>query len=335
MKDMKEFIARLPKAELHLHIEGTLEPELLFALAKKNHIKLPYKSLHEVKNAYRFTNLQSFLDLYYQASQVLIDEEDFYQLTWNYFKKVSPQNVQHVELFFDPQTHLSRQIPFETVLNGIYRGCLRAQQELNISTHIIACFLRDQTEQQALKVFDIVSQHQDKIIGIGLDSAEIGHPPSKFKKLYSLAKSAGFRRVAHAGEEGPPEYIWQAIDILDAERIDHGIRCIEDANLIDYLAATKLPLTVCPLSNVRLKVVKSLKRHPLKQLLDYNLCITINSDDPAYFDGYIDQNFLSATEALNLTKEQLVTVAKNSFLASFLTHSERKPFLAQFRDIYY
>lgn len=329
---MKEFIAHLPKAELHLHIEGTLEPELMFALAKRNNIELPYKNIDEVKQAYQFSNLQSFLDIYYQASKVLIHEEDFYDLTHAYIQKIVKQQVEHVEIFFDPQTHLGNNIPFEIVLQGIHRALLKATQEFNISTHLIACFLRDQSEEDALEVFKKVCQHQDKIIGIGLDSAEKGNPPSKFKKLFEQAKSLGFKRVAHAGEEGPAEYIWEAIQILDTERIDHGVACIKDDQLMDYLAKTQLPLTVCPLSNVKLKVFNLLQQHPLKKMLDANICVTINSDDPAYFGGYINNNFDKAQEALGLSKQQIITLAKNSFTASFITSERKEYYLSKIEE---
>lgn len=329
---MKEFISGLPKAELHLHIEGTLEPELMFTLAKRNKIKLPYRDISEVKAAYQFADLQSFLNIYYQAAQVLINEEDFFDLTWEYIKKITTQNVQHVEIFFDPQTHLKRHIPFETVINGISQALKKAKNEFNLSSHLIACFLRDLSEENALAVFEKVSQYQDKIIGIGLDSAEKNNPPSKFKALYTKAKTLGFHRVAHAGEEGPPAYIWEAIEILDAERIDHGIRCIEDPVLVNFLAAQKIPLTVCPLSNVKLQAVENLKEHPLKILLDKNLCVTINSDDPAYFGGYIDSNFERCTQVLNLKKNELIKLAENSFNASFLDEQSKQNYLMQIQN---
>ncbi len=329
---MKEFISGLPKAELHLHIEGTLEPELMFALAKRNQIKLPFQEISEVKAAYQFADLQSFLKIYYQATQVLLHEEDFFDLTWEYIKKINTQNVQHVEIFFDPQTHLARNVAFETVISGIAHALKKANEEFNISSHVIACFLRDLSEENALSVFEKVCEHQDKIIGIGLDSAERDNPPSKFKELYAKAKSLGFHRVAHAGEEGPPAYIWEAIEILDAQRIDHGIRCIEDPVLVNFLSARKIPLTVCPFSNVKLQVVDALKDHPLKILLEKNLCVTINSDDPAYFGGYIDANYECSAQILDISKNELIKLAENSFNASFLDDQNKQKYLTNIQN---
>lgn len=330
---MREFIAALPKAELHVHIEGTLEPELMFALAHRNKIKLPYKNIHDVKNAYHFTSLQSFLDIYYQATNVLMTEEDFFDLTWAYLNKIKNENVQHVEIFFDPQTHLARNIPFTIILNGINKALTKATKEFGITSHLIACFLRDLSEENALTVFEDVIKHQDKIIGIGLDSAEKNNPPSKFKNLYQKAKAMGFKRVAHAGEEGPPEYMWEAINILDVQRIDHGIACVQEPKLVEYLAAVKLPLTVCPLSNVKLNVINSLETHPLKILLEQGVCVTINSDDPAYFGGYIESNYQNSATALKLTKNEMITLAKNSFNASFLSSGMKEKYLSELAQI--
>lgn len=324
---MEEIIHNLPKAELHIHIEGTLEPELMFTLAKRNKINLGYSDIGQVKKSYEFTDLQSFLDIYYQASQVLKYEEDFYDLTSAYLKKASQQNVKHVEIFFDPQTHLARKVAFEDVVKGISRALKNAKESLHISSSLILCFLKDLPESSAFEILEKATDYKE-IIGIGLDSTEIGNPPIKFKNLFKKAKQLGLKRVAHAGEEGPPEYIWEALDILDVERIDHGIRCMEDKKLVKFLAAKQIPLTVCPLSNVKLKTVASLRDHPLKKMLQHNLCVTVNSDDPAYFDGYIEENYLNAQKTLELNYDEIIQLAKNSFIASFLPSNEKQKYLA-------
>lgn len=311
-------IQEIPKTELHLHIEGTLEPELMFSLAQRNHIKLPFASLEETKEAYNFSNLQSFLDVYYQGANVLINEQDFFDLTFAYLQKAASQNIVHTEIFFDPQTHTDRGIPFATIINGISQALIKAQEELNISSYLILCFLRHLSEESAFQTLEEALKYQDQIIGIGLDSSELGHPPSKFQNVFKKAKEAGFLIVAHAGEEGPPAYIWEAINILGVSRIDHGVRCLEDQKLIEYLRETQIPLTVCPLSNVKLKVFNSIQEHNLKKLLDLGLCVTVNSDDPAYFGGYLVENFLAIKDGLNLTDSEVKKLVENGFKASFL-----------------
>lgn len=323
---MSDLIRRLPKTELHIHIEGTFEPELMFAIAQRNGVSLPFRSIEEVKKAYRFKNLQSFLNIYYQATKILLYEEDFFDLTWEYLQKMAAQNVKHVELFFDPQTHTQRGIDFDVVVKGIHRALQKAKTELNITGYIIACFLRDLSEASALETFEHILEHKDKIIGVGLDSAELGNPPIKFKNVFKKAKMAGFRVVAHAGEEGPPDYIWQAINILEVDRIDHGIQCMQDMKLVAYLAEKQIPLTVCPLSNVKLKVVPSLKQHPIKSMLQKNLCVTVNSDDPAYFGGYLEKNFNAIQEVLHITPSEIYQFVMNSFNASFLDEREKEKY---------
>lgn len=312
-----DIIDLLPKAELHVHIEGTLEPELLLRIAERHKIKLPYPNVEEIKKLYHFKNLQSFLNIYYQATQVLKDEEDFFDLAWEYFQKAAKQNIQHVEIFFDPQTHTRRNIPFCTVIKGLHRALLKAKKELSLTGFILACFLRDLSEKSALKTLKEVLAHQDKIIGIGLDSAELNNPPSKFKTVFNRARNAGLKLVAHAGEEGPPSYIWEALTILHVDRIDHGIKCMRDPKLVEYLANEQIPLTVCPLSNVRLKVVSKIEEHPIKEMLQKNLCVTVNSDDPAYFGGYLNDNLRAIQQSLSLTDDEIKQLLTNSFKASF------------------
>lgn len=315
---MDKFVQDLPKAELHLHIEGTIEPEMMFELAKRNQIDLPYASVEEIRDAYNFENLQSFLDLYYQGSQVLHKERDFYELTWAYMEKAASQNVKHAEIFFDPQSHTQRGISFETVYQGIYQALEDAGSKFGISFQLILSFLRDLSAEEAFVTLEAALPYKETIIAVGLDSAEKGNPPSKFQEVFKKAQAEGFLTVAHAGEEGPPEYIWEAIKLLQVSRIDHGVRSMEDPELLDYLNDKQIPLTVCPLSNVELKVFNSMSEHNLKKLLNKGLCVTVNSDDPSYFGGYIAENFQSAKDALNLSKEELYQLAKNSFQASFL-----------------
>jgi adenosine deaminase len=317
----------LPKAELHLHIEGTLEPELMFELGQRNGVRLPYASADAVRRAYRFSNLQSFLDVYYQACSVLIHERDFYELTTAYLARARDQGVRHVEIFFDPQTHTARGVKFETVVRGIDRALIEAR-ELGITSHLIMCFLRDLSVDSAVATLEQSLPHRDVIFGVGLDSAEVGNPPRKFRDVFEQAIDAGFRAVAHAGEEGPPEYIWQALDVLGAERIDHGVRCLEDRRLVQRLEADRIPLTVCPFSNVRLRVVDTLEQHPLAKLLQHGLCATVNSDDPAYFGGYVGENLAGVAKALELDDSALVQLARNSFEASFLDDAARAHHLA-------
>jgi adenosine deaminase len=318
----------LPKAELHLHIEGTLEPELMFELARRNGVRLPYPDADAVRHAYSFSNLQSFLDVYYGACSVLIQERDFHELTSAYLTRARAQGVRHVEIFFDPQTHTARGVPFDTVVGGIARALAEARP-LGVSSHLIMCFLRDLSAEDAMATLEQAIAHRDQIFGVGLDSAEVGNPPEKFREVFERATSAGFRAVAHAGEEGPPEYIWQALDVLGAERIDHGVRCLEDRSLVHRLEADRIPLTVCPFSNVRLRVVDTLEQHPLGRMLEHGLCATVNSDDPAYFGGYVGQNLAGVAQALRLDDDAMLQLARNSFEASFLDDAARARHLAE------
>ena len=329
---MQKFIQNLPKAELHLHIEGTLEPEMMFELAQRNNIDLPYDSVSEVKEAYNFNNLESFLDIYYQGSQVLQQERDFYDLTWAYLQKAAEENVRHTEIFFDPQSHTDRGIAFETAYRGIYQALEDGETKLGISSQLILSFLRHLSEEEAFATLDLALPYKDTMPAVGLDSAEQGNPPSKFKRVFDKAQAEGFLTVAHAGEEGPPEYIWEAINLLKVSRIDHGVRSMEDPKLLDYLAEQQIPLTVCPLSNVELKVFDSMAKHNLKQLLDRGICVTVNSDDPAYFGGYVSQNYQAAKEALGLSKQELYQLAKNSFQASFLSPEKKLKLIAELDD---
>ena len=318
----------LPKAELHLHIEGTLEPELMFELARRNGVRLPYADAAAVRRAYSFSNLQSFLDVYYRACSVLIHERDFYELTAAYLTRARAQGVRHVEIFFDPQTHTARGVAFETVVGGIGRALTEARRA-GMTSHLIMCFLRDLSADDAMATLEQAFAHTDMIFGVGLDSAEVGNPPEKFREVFERATTAGFRAVAHAGEEGPPDYIWQALDVLGAERIDHGVRCVEDRRLVQRLDADRIPLTVCPFSNVKLRVVDTLEQHPLATMLEHGLCATVNSDDPAYFGGYVGENLAGVAEALRLDDAALVQLARNSFEAAFLDEVSRARYLAE------
>ena len=320
---MDKFVAGLPKIELHVHIEGTLEPELLFALAERNHIELPYPDVDSLRSAYQFTNLQSFLDLYYQGAAVLQTQADFFDLTWAYLLRCQQDNVVHTEIFFDPQTHTDRGVAFKTVINGIERACQDAKTNLGISSFLIMCFLRHLSEEAAFETLAQAKPYQDKIIGVGLDSSEVGHPPSKFERVFSEAKAQGYLIVAHAGEEGPPEYIWEALDLLKVNRIDHGVRSEEDDKLMARLIAEKMPLTVCPLSNLKLCVIDDMQQHNIKRLLEQGVNVMVNSDDPAYFGGYMNDNFYAITDALDLSAEDIRQLASNSFQASFLPESEK------------
>ena len=318
----------LPKAELHLHIEGTLEPELMFDLARRNGVQLPYADAEAVRRAYRFSNLQSFLDVYYRACSVLVHDRDFYELTAAYLSRARAQGVRHVEVFFDPQTHTSRGVAFEAVVSGIDRALTEARQH-GLTSQLIMCFLRDLPADDAMATLEQALSHTDVIFGVGLDSAEVGNPPRKFRDVFERATAAGLRAVAHAGEEGPPEYIWQALDVLGAERIDHGVRCLEDRRLVRRLEADRIPLTVCPFSNVKLRVVDTLEQHPLATMLEHGLCATVNSDDPAYFGGYVGENLAGVAQALGLDDEALVKLARNSFEAAFLDDATRTRHLAE------
>jgi len=327
MNDIAKFIREVPKTELHLHIEGTLEPELMFNLAKRNNIKIPYLNINEVKSAYNFNNLQTFLNIYYEGSKVLIKQEDFFDLTWAYVLKCKEDNVVHTEIFFDPQAHTNRGINFDVVINGIHKALLKANKEFGLTSKIIMCFLRHLDEDSAFITLDHALNHRDKIFGVGLDSSELGHPPSKFKRVFLKAIEKGFITVAHAGEEGPPEYIWEAIELLKVKRIDHGIKCLNDKKLIEKLRNEKIPLTVCPLSNVKLRVFNELKEHNLKKMLDEKLMVMINSDDPAYFGGYINKNLIESQKELNLSLKEVKILIINSFKSSFLKESEKKKWI--------
>jgi adenine deaminase len=324
---MDPFIEKLPKAELHLHIEGTLEPELMFQLAEKNAIKIPFKSIAEVKKAYEFDGLQSFLDIYYQSTNVLINQQDYFELTWAYLKRIKGENVRHVEIFFDPQTHTNRGIEFSTVIEGINEALKKAQSVYGISSRLIMCFLRHLSEEEAFKTLQQAEPYKNIITAVGLDSSEVGHPPKKFAQVFSKAIEQGYMTVAHAGEEGPPDYIWQALDVLKVRRIDHGVRCLEDDELVRRLIDEQIPLTVCPLSNIKLRVFDRLEKHNLKILLQLGLRVMINSDDPAYFGGYLQDNYLQTATALSLSREEIVILVKNSFLSSFLSDEEKKKYL--------
>lgn len=326
---MNTFIQDIPKAELHIHIEGSLEPEMMFEMAKQNHLELPYKSVQEVRDAYNFQNLQSFLDLYYAGANVLQTEQNFYDLTWAYLQKAAAQNVRHTEIFFDPQTHTERGIAFETVCSGIYRALQDAKEQLGVSAYLILCFLRHLSAESAEETLKQALPYKDRIPAIGLDSSEIGHPPSKFLRVFDKAREEGFLTVAHAGEEGPPEYIWEAIGLLGVSRIDHGVRCIEDPKLLEYLIEKQIPLTVCPLSNIKLRVFDSMEEHNLKQLLDMGLCVTINSDDPSYFGGYMTENFQAIKSALHLSNEDICQLVRNSFRATFLNSEDQQALNAE------
>ncbi len=326
---MKQFIAGLPKAELHLHIEGTFEPELMFELAERNGITLPYESVEVLHKAYDFSELQDFLNIYYQGMNVLRTEQDFYDLTWAYLEKVSKETVRHVEIFFDPQGHVDRDIPFETALNGIYSALEQGKKEFDISFGIIMCFLRHLDEDDAFKTLDSALSHKDKIIGVGLDSSEMGHPPSKFERVFAKAKEEGFHIVAHAGEEGPPEYIYEALDLLKVERIDHGNTCLKDPELVKRIVKEQIPLTVCPLSNTKLCVVDDMKNHPLPEMLEHGIKAMINSDDPAYFGGYLNENYEAVSEILGDDKDTLALLARNSFESAFISQDEKDKLVAE------
>lgn len=326
---MKKFIQGLPKAELHLHIEGTLEPEMMFELAQRNQIDLPYQSVAEIKKAYNFDNLQSFLDIYYQGSEVLQQEQDFYDLTWAYLQKAASQNVRHTEIFFDPQSHTDRGIAFEVVHAGINLALQDGKAKLGISSQLILSFLRHLSAEQALTTLEQALPYKETLIAVGLDSAEKDNPPAKFKAVFERAKAEGFLSVAHAGEEGPPAYIWEAIHLLEVSRIDHGVRAMEDPELLDYLAAKQIPLTVCPLSNVELNVFDSMEKHNLQQLLSLGICATVNSDDPAYFGGYVSENYQAVQAALALSQQEIYQLAKNSFQASFLPPEAKRQLIAE------
>ncbi len=323
MNKITEFIKRSPKAELHLHIEGTLEPSLLFRLAKENNIQIPFSSINEIKAAFNFKNLEFFLKIFYQGSRVLLREQDFFDLTWAYLLKCKEENVVHAEIFFDPQTHVNRGVNFSLVINGIYKALKKANKEFGLTFGVIMCFLRHLDERSAFKMLDHALEHKDKIIGVGLDSSEIGHPPKKFERVFMKAIDQGFLTVAHAGEEGPPEYIWEALDFLKVRRIDHGVQCLNDKKLVEKLRNDQIPLTVCPLSNVKLCVFDKLNQHNLKKMLKEKLMVMVNSDDPAYFGGYVNKNLIQSQTALDLSMKEVKTLIINSFKSSFLKESEK------------
>ena len=327
--NLLEFIKKTPKAELHLHIEGTLEPELMLALAKRNNIQIPFKNINEAKEAYNFSNLESFLKIYYEGTKVLIKEQDFFDLTWAYALKCKEDNIVHAEIFFDPQTHTERGINFDIVINGIYKAFQKAEKEFGLSFKIIMCFLRHLDEEAGFKILDQALAHKDKIYGVGLDSSESDNPPNKYEKLFKKAIEYGFITVAHAGEEGPPEYIWEVLNLLNVKRIDHGVQCLKDEKLVKKLFESQIPLTVCPLSNIKLRVFNKLKDHNLKKMLDKKLMVMINSDDPAYFGGYLNQNLIETQAALNLSKEEVKTLLVNSFKSSFLNEGQKKEWISK------
>ena len=329
-KKIIEFIKRAPKAELHLHIEGTLEPNLLFELAKKNNIKIPFSNVSEIKSAYNFSNLESFLKIFYQGSRVLIKEQDFFDLTWAYVMKCKENNVVHTEIFFDPQTHINRGVNFDIVINGIHKALQKANKEFGITSEIIMCFLRHLDEVSGFEILDMALPHKDKIIGVGIDSSEIGNPPRKFEKLFKRAIEEGFLTVAHAGEEGPPEYIWEALDLLKVKRIDHGVQCLQSEKLVKKLRDSQIPLTVCPLSNIKLCVFNKLEEHNLKNMLSEGLMVMINSDDPAYFGGYINKNLIECQAALDLSMKEVKTLIINSFKSSFLKEEKKNEWVSKF-----
>ena len=331
---LPELLRRMPKAELHIHIEGSLEPELIFALARRNGVVIPYASVEELRRAYAFTNLQSFLDIYYAGASVLLHEQDFYDMAHAYLARAAMDNVVHAEIFFDPQTHTARGVEMQTVINGLHRACVDARSELNISASLILSFLRHLSEKEAFETLEQALPHRDKFIGIGLDSSELGHPPEKFARVFARCRELGFHLVAHAGEEGPPAYIWTALDVLGVERIDHGVQATHDAALMQRLARERIALTVCPLSNLKLRVFPDLADHNLRTLLDAGLVATVNSDDPAYFGGYMNQNFIETFAATGLTVQHAHTLACNSFEASFIEPGAKRRHLDQVAEVF-
>ena len=328
MNDEKQLIQALPKAELHIHIEGSLEPEMMFELALRNGVELPYQDVAAIRAAYEFNCLQDFLDLYYQGMSVLLTAQDFHDLTWSYLQRCRDDNVVHTEIFFDPQGHTDRGVGFETVFEGIWSALQRGEQELGISSRVIMCFLRHLDEDAALATLLQAEPFIDRIEGVGLDSSELGHPPDKFLAVFRRAGDVGLKRVAHAGEEGPPDYVYQALDVLQVDRIDHGNRALEDSVLVDRLVAEQIPLTVCPQSNLRLAVVADMKDHPIRQMLQRGLKATVNSDDPAYFGGYVNDNFNALVDAIGLNRDEILSLVRNSFEASFLDQESISQHLA-------
>ena len=331
---LPDLLRAMPKTELHMHIEGSLEPELIFALAKRNDVRLRYKSVDELRAAYAFTNLQSFLDIYYAGASVLQQPQDFYDMAWAYFQRAKADNVVHAEIFFDPQTHTARKVAMRTVITGLHRACVDAQAQLGISSSLILCFLRHLSEDEAFETFEEAFPFRDKFIGVGLDSSERGHPPEKFERVFKRAAQLGFKLVAHAGEEGPPAYMWSALDVLKVQRIDHGVQAIHDEALMARLAKERMPLTVCPLSNQKLCVFPSLADHNLRQMLDQGLCVMLNSDDPAYFGGYLNDNYVQTFAALGLNASHAYQLACNSFEASFVSPDQKALWRQQLDDCF-
>lgn len=332
MTDLHTLIKLLPKAELHLHIEGCLEPELMFQLANRNGIKLKYDTVESVREAYKFEHLQDFLDIYYAATSVLVKERDFYDLTWSYLLKARENNIVHTEVMFDPQAHTSRGVPFSTVIGGIYRALVDGYEKFGISFRLILSFLRHISPDEGLKTLDEAVPFKGWITAVGLDSSEKNFPPELFGNLFETALEMGFLTVAHAGEEGPPEYIWGALDLLKASRIDHGNSALQDPDLVDVLGIYEIPLTSCPLSNLKLKIIKNMTDHPLKEMLERGIRVTVNSDDPAYFGGYLNDNFIAVADALNLSQEDIIRLVQNSFEAAFITDGEKKVFLKKVEE---
>ena len=326
---VQQFVQFMPKAELHIHIEGSLEPELIFELAKRNKLSLPYQSIEELRSAYAFTDLQSFLVIYYAGASVLLHEQDFYDMAMAYLQRAVNDRVIHAEIFFDPQTHTDRGVPIANVINGLHRACVDAQKKWNFDASLILCFLRHLSEDAAMQTLEQAMPHRHQFIGVGLDSSEVGHPPEKFARVFAKAKALGLHVVAHAGEEGPPAYIWSALDVLLVERIDHGVQSDQDEVLMERLIETRMPLTVCPLSNQKLCVFSDLQQHNIGRMLDAGLCVTINSDDPAYFGGYINDNFVQTFEALGLDEKAAYQLARNSFEASFVSSKQKNKWIAQ------
>lgn len=331
MTDLSAFIAGLPKAELHMHIEGSFEPELMYALAQRNGVSFRYDSVEALRAAYTFGNLQDFLDLYYQGMGVLLTEQDFYDLAMAYFRRAAAQNVRHAEIMFDPQGHTDRGVPFKTVIDGLWRAKTDAERQFGMTISLILCFLRHLDEESALKTLEDALPWRDRFIAVGLDSSEKGHPPSKFKTVFARAHSLGLKAVAHAGEEGPPEYVWEALDLLKVHRIDHGNRSLEDDALVARLVREQMPLTVCPLSNLRLCVVEDMTQHPLRRMLQAGLVATVNSDDPAYFGGYVNENYNAVQQALDLSRDEIVTLAENGFRAAFIEDAAQQRHIAALR----
>ena len=331
MTDLSGFIAGLPKAELHVHIEGTFEPELMYALAQRNGVTFAYDSVEALRAAYKFGNLQDFLDLYYQGMGVLLTGQDFYDLAMAYFRRAAAQNVRHAEIMFDPQGHTERGVPFQTMIDGLWRAKADAETQFGMTISMILSFLRHLDEASALRTLEEAQPWRDRFIGVGLDSSEKGHPPSKFKNVFARAHDLGLKAAAHAGEEGPPEYVWEALDLLRVHRIDHGNRALEDAALVKRLAAEKIPLTVCPLSNLRLCVVDDMRQHPLRRMLQAGLVATVNSDDPAYFGGYVTENYTAVQQGLDLTRDEILALAENGFRAAFIDDAAKQRHVAALR----